>query len=142
MTDKPFVDTNVFVYLFGIVKGARSDHRTEIAEQIVAGGASISVQVLNEFVQVCRKKARLDWDKISGMLELIEQLCAPAVPLTCETHREAVSIARRYGFHFYDSLIIASAIEAGCSVLYSEDLQNGQSIGSIRIENPFLRLKK
>lgn len=142
MSDKVFVDTNVLVYLFGIVKGARSDPRMEIAEQIVAGGASISVQVLNEFVQVCRQKARLDWEKITQILDLIKQLCNPAIPLTRDTHWEAVSIARRYGFHFYDSLIVAAAMEGGCTVLCTEDLQHGQKVGSLRIENPFLNQKK
>lgn len=142
MIDKAFVDTNVLIYLFGVVKNSRGDHESAIAEQIVAQGVSISVQVLNEFVQVCRQKGRLDWGKICPMLELVKQIFDPAVPLTLETHDEAVSIARRYKLHFYDSLIIAAAVQAGCTVLYSEDLQHGQKIGSLRVENPFLSVKK
>jgi predicted nucleic acid-binding protein len=138
MRDKGFVDTNVLVYLFGIVKGSQFAERTAVAEELVAGGATISVQVLNEFVQVCRRKAGLDWDKITSRLELIKQICEPPVPLTLDMHDEAISIARRYKFHFYDSLIIAAATQAGCTVLYSEDLQHGQKIGNLRIENPFL----
>ena len=76
------------------------------------------------------------------MLELIRQLCEPAVPLTRETHEDAVSMARRYKLHFYDSLIIAAAVQAGCTVLYSEDLHHGQKIGNLRIENPFLPRRK
>jgi predicted nucleic acid-binding protein len=142
MTDRAFIDTNVLVYLFGVVKGQRSEVRTAIAEDLVAAGAFISVQVLNEFVQVCRQKGRLDWEKITAILEVIKQLCEPALPLTRDTHDEAVSIARHYKYHFYDALIIASAVQAGCTVLHSEDLQHGQKIGNLRIENPFLHRSK
>ena len=142
MPDKTFVDTNVLVYLFGVVKGQQSDARNSIAEELVAAGTCISVQVLNEFVQVCRQKAHLEWEKITAMLDLIKQICDPILSLTRETHDEAVLIARRYKLHLYDSLIIASAMQAGCTVLYSEDLQHGQKIGSLRIVNPFLSARK
>jgi len=142
MTDKAFIDTNVLIYLFGVVKGQQSQQRAAKAEELVAGGVCISVQVLNEFVQVCRKKGHLDWEKITAMLDLVKQICEPAVSLTRETHEDAVSIAQRYKLHFYDSLIIASAAQSGCTVLFSEDLQHSQKIGNLRIENPFLNGKK
>jgi predicted nucleic acid-binding protein len=142
MADRAFIDTNILVYLFAVDKGQHPDARTAIAEDILGRGALISVQVLNEFVQVCRQKGGLEWERITAMLELIKQLCEPALPLTLETHEEALSIARRYKYRFYDALIIASAAQAGCAVLYSEDLHHGQKIGNLRIENPFLNPKK
>jgi predicted nucleic acid-binding protein len=63
-----------------------------------------------------------------------------ATPLTQETHAAALAISKRYGFRIYDSLIVASAINAGCSTLLTEDLQHGQVIDGLRIENPFLGL--
>jgi predicted nucleic acid-binding protein len=58
--------------------------------------------------------------------------------ITLEIHKEGLRIAQRYGFHIYDSLIVAAAIEAGCSTQYSEDLQDGQIIGPLTIQNPVL----
>jgi predicted nucleic acid-binding protein len=99
----------------------------------------VSVQVLNEFVQVCRRKADLSWDEILRSLQTIKDLCGRAVPITMETHELAVDISRRYRFHIYDSLIVAAAIEARCARLLTEDLQHGQVVEGLRIENPFRR---
>jgi predicted nucleic acid-binding protein len=54
-----------------------------------------------------------------------------------DTHDQALRIAERYGFQIYDSLIVAAALEAGCTTLYSEDMQDGQSIDTLTIRNPF-----
>jgi predicted nucleic acid-binding protein len=59
------------------------------------------------------------------------------VPLTADTHGAALALARDHNFAFYDALIVASAIEAGCDVLYSEDMQHGRAIGGLTIQNPF-----
>jgi predicted nucleic acid-binding protein len=110
----------------------------ETARQIVSQGGIVSVQVLNEFVQVCRRKARMDWDEIVAALGAIESLCGRAVPLTMEIHRSAVELSRRYGFQIYDALILAAAQQAGCATVYSEDMQHGQQVGALKIVNPFL----
>ena len=138
MNDKVFIDTNVLVYAFATVKGSPDDRRIQFAHEILSRGGVISVQVLNEFVQVCRQKARLEWDRVIEALQVIKELCEPAVPITIETHEAAVAISRQYGFHIYDSLILAAAAQAGCEVAYSEDMQHGQMIGSVKIVNPFL----
>lgn len=137
MNAKVFVDTNILVYAFGTKKDPLPDPRIEAAELIVMAGGAISVQVLNEFAQVCSRKAHLGWDQIAGFLEVIKELCAPVVPITIETHEAAVSLSRRYGFSIYDSLILAAAKRAGCTTVFSEDLQHGQVVEGIRIENPF-----
>jgi predicted nucleic acid-binding protein len=81
----------------------------------------------------------MDWDSIEASLQGLRDLCSPASVLTLDTHQAAVKIAKRYGFHIYDSLILASALETACTTLYAEDLQHGQKIGSLTICNPFLK---
>jgi predicted nucleic acid-binding protein len=132
MTAKIFLDTNVIVYAF-----SSNDPRNEKAEALLAAGGVVSVQVLNEFVNVSRRKNRRDWGEIQDALSVLKTLLDPPQPLTMEVHEAAVGIARDYGFHFYDSLIVAAALRAGCSILYSEDLHHGQTIEQLTIHNPF-----
>ena len=63
--------------------------------------------------------------------------CPRVIPVTLEVHQRAIQIARSTGYHFYDSLMLAAAVEGGCTVFYSDDLHHGQAIGSLRIHNPF-----
>jgi predicted nucleic acid-binding protein len=132
MNAKTFLDTNIIVYAF-----TANDARSEKAEALLAAGGVISVQVLNEFVNVSRRKNRRDWGEIQDALSVLKTLLDPPQPLTIEVHEAAIGIARDCGFHFYDSLIVAAALRAGCSVLYSEDLQHGQMIERLTIRNPF-----
>ncbi len=139
MSAKVFLDSNVLVYAFGTKKGSIPDPRTEIAERTVIEGGAISIQVLNEFAQVCSRKVRLGWDEIRGRLETIKELCGPAVPITLDLHEAAVALSSRFGFCIYDSLILAAAKRAGCKTVYSEDMQHGQVVDGVRIVNPFRR---
>jgi predicted nucleic acid-binding protein len=132
MSAEFFFDTTVLIYAV-----ARNDPRAETAEDLLANGGAVSIQVLNEFVSLARRKLRMSWEEVVESLAAIRVLCAAPVALTIDTHDTALDIAQRYGFHIYDSLIVAAAIEAGCTTLYSEDLQHGQTIGSITIRNPF-----
>ena len=138
MNDRVFIDTNVLIYAFATIKGSLPDRRIQLAYEVLSQGGVISVQVLNEFVQVGRQKAHLDWDHLIEALKVIKELCSPAVAITIETHEAAVIISQRYGFRIYDSLILAAAAQAGCEVVYSEDLQHGQVVGGMTIVNPFL----
>ncbi len=138
MSDKVFIDTNVLVCALGGRKQSTPGARIDRAREIVILGGVLSLQVLNEFVQVCRYKAELSWEQILPSLQTIKDLCGRAVPITMETHELAVDISRRYRLHIYDSLIVAGAIEAGCARLLTEDLQHGQVVDGVRIENPFL----
>jgi predicted nucleic acid-binding protein len=88
-------------------------------------------------VDVLRRKLHWNWDRIEGNLTLVEELCGPPVSLTYEVHRSAVEIAKRYELRIYDALIVAAALEAGCATLYSEDMQIGQKVKSLTIQNPF-----
>jgi predicted nucleic acid-binding protein len=95
------------------------------------------VQVLNELVNVARRKLALPWEEINEFLELVRSLCS-IEPLTLETHRKGVYIAEQYGFSIYDSMIVAAALLSGCQVLYSEDMPDGQRIDDqLQISNPF-----
>ena len=133
MSGKAFIDTNVLVYA-----AIKNDPRSAQAEKLLAVESVVSVQVLNEFVSVARRRFQMPWEDVRVALQWIQILCPDPVPLTVETHNEAVRIAEQYGYGFYDSLIVAAALDAGCSALYSEDMQNGQVIdGNLTIHNPF-----
>ena len=97
----------------------------------------MSVQVLNEFVNVARRKLKREWDAIRQALDTIRIVLDPPLPISVDLHLDALTIAERYGFNVYDSLIISAAKQAGCSVLYTEDLQDGQVIEGVRVHNPF-----
>lgn len=129
----PFLDTNVLLYA-----ALQQDARSEAARGLLAQGGVISVQVLNEFVAVARRKLRYPWPEIRQALAAIRTLCRPPRPLDLATHEAALALAERYGFSLYDALIVAAALEAGCATLLSEDLQHGQMIdGRLTIRNPF-----
>lgn len=134
MSGRPFFDTNVLGYIIG-----QQDQRTETAETLLAAGGVVSVQVLNELAAVARRKLGMSWEEITEALAAIRVLCSAPVPLTVATHDAALRIASRYGFHIYDALVVATALDAECTTLYSEDLQTDQIIdGMLTIRNPFI----
>jgi predicted nucleic acid-binding protein len=133
MSDRVFFDTNVLVYTIG-----QHDERTPAAEALLARGGLISAQVLNEFASVAHRKLRMSWPEITDALGAIRILCPSPIPITAELHDAAMRLAAQHGFHIYDALIVAAALEGGCATLYTEDLQAGQVIDSrLTIRNPF-----
>jgi predicted nucleic acid-binding protein len=81
----------------------------------------------------------MPWPEIADALTAIRTLCPKPAALTLETHEQALGLTSRYGFHIYDALIVAAALQADCRELYTEDLQDGQVIdGRLTIRNPFL----
>jgi predicted nucleic acid-binding protein len=133
MSDKAFLDTNIFVYAV-----AQNDPRSQDAEKLIAAGGKISVQVLNEFAAVVRRKTKMPWNEVQLALESIEVLCPGPLPITLATHNRALAIAETYEYGVYDALIVASALDAECTILYSEDMQDGQVIDRrLKIRNPF-----
>jgi len=132
MSARTFFDTTVLVYAF-----AQDAHKTPIAEELLSRGGIISVHILNEFVSVARRKLGMSWKEIADAVAAIRVLCEPPVPITIETHEEALRIAQRYKYHIYDSLVVAAAIQSNCAVLLSEDMHSSQKIGSLTIHNPF-----
>jgi predicted nucleic acid-binding protein len=132
MNGEPFFDTNVLIYAFG-----QEDLRSQIARDLLQRGGVIGVQVLNEFVAIVRRKLGFSWGEGSEALAAIHVFCPSVIPLTVETHERALHIAQRYGYQIYDALMIAAALAAGSSTLYTEDLQDGQRIEDVTICNPF-----
>jgi len=126
-----FFDTNILVYAFLDVE------KRPRALELLSEGGIISVQVLNEFTNVARKKHGRTWLEIEAALEAIHDRLAHVVSITTQTHAAAIVLARDHGFAFYDALIVAAAIEAGCDTLHSEDMQDGRMIGGLTIRNPF-----
>ena len=133
MNAKAFLDANIIIYAF-----SSNDPRRDKAEALLHAGDIISVQVLNEFVNVSRRKIHRDWDEIQDALTILRALLDPPQPLTIDTHEVAIGVAREYGFGFYDALVVAAALRAGCPMLYSEDLHAGQVIERLTIHNPFV----
>jgi predicted nucleic acid-binding protein len=128
---KAFFDTNVIVYAFLDIE------KRERALDALSIGGCISTQVLSEFTHVARYKRKREWQEIKLALEVIRFQFPQIQPLTAETHARGVALAERYSLSFYDSMIVAAALEAGCDTLLSEDMQSGLKIGSLMIINPF-----
>ena len=129
---KRFFDTNLLLYLFSASPG-----KADAVEELLAQGGFASVQVLNEFAAVARRKMKMSFADISESLDALTSILQ-VVPLTLDTHRQGLAIAERYGFSVYDSMIVAAALEAGCDQLFTEDLQHSQKIAnSLRVVNPF-----
>ena len=133
MPVKAFFDTNVLIYAV-----AENDSRSTRAEELLAAGGILSVQILNEFVSVARRKISMSWNEITEALTAFLVLCPSPLPITVETHETARKIAETHGYSIYDALVVAAALEAGCTILYSEDLHAGQTInGQLTVRNPF-----
>jgi predicted nucleic acid-binding protein len=132
MSAKRFLDTNILIYAF-----SNDGEKTERAVAILAAGGYISVQVLNEFANVCRNKLKLDWTEIEERLAVVKTLAKEVAPLTVASHEEAVELARDHGFSFYDALIVATAQGLGCTHLLTEDMQHRRALGALTIEDPF-----
>jgi predicted nucleic acid-binding protein len=128
----PFFDTNVLVYAFLDV-----EKRGRALETLTQGGV-ISAQVLNEFTHVAHRKRRRSWPEIEAALAVIRDWFRDIAPITSATHAAAVTLARDHSLAFYDALILAAAIEAGCETLYSEDFQHGRRFGDLTVVNPFV----
>ncbi len=126
-----FFDTNVILYLLD--DGAKADR----AAGLLAGGGLISVQVLNETLVNCIRKAGMSWQEAGDFLGGIRALCE-VVDLTPAIHDVGRALGERYGFSVYDAMIVAAALLAGCERLWSEDMQDGLLVeGRLRIINPF-----
>lgn len=127
------IDTNIAFYAFS------DDPKNEIALVILEAGPCISVQLLNEFVNVSRRKRKLAWTEIEVSLLAIKSLVATIRPVDIDVHHRGFDIAEKYQLSVYDSMIIAAALLDGCDTLYSEDMQHGLIIDdTLTIIDPFL----
>jgi predicted nucleic acid-binding protein len=129
---RSFLDSNVVLYL------ASGDHaKADRAEELVAEGGTVSVQVLNEIANVSRRKMGMSWVETRNFLLMIRGLLT-VEPITIEIHDAGIDLAERYRLSVYDAMIVSAALFAECDMLLSEDLQDGLLIkGRLRIVNPF-----
>ncbi|MDV7200183.1 PIN domain-containing protein [Roseovarius sp. 10] len=129
-----FFDTNIILYLL------EEGEKAEIATGLLQKRGVISVQVLNEALANCRRKAGMSWEEAGAFLKGVRYFC-DICDVTVETHDLGLALAARYQFSVYDAMIVAAALSAGCTTLYSEDLQHGMVIAdSLQIVNPFQAL--
>jgi predicted nucleic acid-binding protein len=126
-----FFDTNVVAY-FASTDAAKAKRSGELLR---AGGV-ISVQVLNEFASLARRKYALAWPSIRTVLAAVRSTCT-VTELTVTTHELALALAERHQLNVYDGMIVAAAQLAGCRTLYSEDMHDGLVIDQLTIRNPF-----
>ncbi len=127
-----FFDSNILLYAleYGSSKNAR-------AKTLIDAGGTVSVQVLNEFIDVAKRKGALPLpDIIEALAALTDSMAV--VPLTEEVHKRGVEIALATNFRIYDACIIAAAELSGCDVLYTEDMNHGQRVGRVTLRNPFM----
>ena len=129
---KAFFDTNVLLYLL-----SGDATKADRAEEVIASGGVISVQVLNEFASVTTRKLGMSWVEVHEILSHVRAVCR-VEPITEEIHDRGLLLSERYGFAVYDAMIVASALLAQCTTLCSEDMQDGQVIDDqLAIRNPF-----
>ncbi len=129
---REFIDTNIVVYAF------TDDPRSERALALLGKGCMISVQVLNEFANVARRKLGMSWAEVDDASASIRTLCPTILPLDIDTHLLAMDIAKRHKLSVFDALVIAAALQGGCETLWSEDMHHGLMIEDrLRISNPF-----
>ncbi|HEV2917238.1 MAG TPA: PIN domain-containing protein [Candidatus Babeliales bacterium] len=135
MKDKKiFIDTNILIYAYS------SDEisKKHIVDTIIYNGnAIISTQVINEFINVMRKKRKITFDKLTNVVQEFSSLFSIA-SINIQTIEQALKIAQKYNFSYFDSLMLSSALECSCSIIYTEDMHHEQIIeNKLIIKNPF-----
>lgn len=132
---RPFIDTNIIIYL------ASGDIRkADRSEEILAAGGVLSVQVLNEYVSVARRKLALSWEETREVIAAVKSACE-IVPLSVQAQATAMRLSEMSQISIYDASIVAAALEAGCDTLWSEDMQHWQKFETLSIVNPYRSLK-
>ena len=132
MTERVFFDSNVLLYML-----SEDMDKANRAEVLLAGGGTISVQVLNEMSNAAIRKLGMSWSQVGTLLEPVRALCR-IEPLTEATYDLGAELAARYRLSVYDAMIVAAALLAGADTLYSENMHDGLRIeGQLRIRNPF-----
>ena len=138
MQDKVFLDTNIIVYLYSIDE---DDKRDVSFEFVNSTDCVTSIQAMNEASNVWFRKHKLSKNEIVKYLDEIESICEDVMLVRRKTINFAMEIKDRYGYSFFDCLMLASAIEANCTLILTEDMQDGQIIdGTLKITNPFNRV--
>lgn len=134
-----FLDTNILIYAFDTSTGEKYQRASKLLEELwVEENGCISIQVLQEFYVNVTRKALQALEPVQAAT-IIRDLSNWKVhrPVT-EDVLAAISIQQKYQISFWDAMIVRSAKESNCKILYSEDLSNRQNYGGVRVSNPFL----
>jgi predicted nucleic acid-binding protein len=135
MSDKIFIDSNIFLYAFSTLDSKKQLRAKDI---VLASNSVISAQVVNEVSSNLLKKLKLGEGHVNGfVMDCYERYAV--VNFSKSLFLAATHLRQSHTVSYYDSLIVAAAIEANCDVLYSEDMAHNQLMGgSVRVVNPFL----
>jgi predicted nucleic acid-binding protein len=130
-----FLDTNILLYAAS--KKAVEQEKRKVARELLArDGVGLSVQVLAEFYVNAISKLKLPEEQVLRVLEKLRRY--PVLPVDEVVFWSALEIRKRYGISYWDSAILAAAIELGCGTVFSEDLSDGQSYAGVKVVNPFV----
>ena len=133
MNDKFFIDSNIFLYAFSDKDLSKQD----ISVKIITQNQTISTQVLNEVSNNMIKKLNFSNKEIEKFISSCYEMYS-IIEFSKEIFIEASTIRDKYNISYYDSLIVSSAINSMCDILYSEDMQHNQKIKNLTIMNPFI----
>jgi predicted nucleic acid-binding protein len=135
MSGRAFIDTNIFIYLYADAERDKQKISRTVVDQ--AHECVTSTQILNEISNVMIKKWHMPRETVQSVHNDIQQI-GTLVYITEDTIRKAVDLHFRHGFSYYDCLMLASALDSDCAVIYTEDMNNGQIIDDrLKIVNPF-----
>jgi predicted nucleic acid-binding protein len=135
MSGKAFLDTNILIYLYSDKEPDKREAAYRILEQY---DCISSLQIFNEASNVWFKKFGWYGDKITKHLDNIELVCDNVLTVERSTINKAIELKDLYKFSYYDSLMLASALEGKCSIIFTEDMNDGQVIEKVlKITNPF-----
>jgi len=136
MKDKVFLDTNILIYSYSEDEVEKQNIAIELLA-VYAENIVISKQVINELINVLFKKFKLSSEDIENTILELDNFI-PIVDFDITTQIKALRLKNKYNFQYYDALIVATALENGCTILYSEDMQHNQTIeNTLTIVNPF-----
>lgn len=130
-----FLDTNILLYAASSAE-AEQHKRSRARDLLARDGGGLSVQVQAEFYVNATTKFKLPHDQVVKILESLDAY--PVAAISEAVFWSALQIKARYQLSYWDSAIIAAAVELGCHTVYSEDLNNGQIYAGVRVVNPFV----
>ena len=136
MTARCFADTNILLYA-GSNDPADADKKKIARELLASEDIGLSAQVLQEFIAAATAKKRLAIDATEAKATIIALLEYPVTPITAKLVLQALNIKTRYQISYWDAAIVAAALQLGCEIIYSEDLNDGQDYGGVVVRNPF-----
>ena len=138
MSDRAFLDTNVLIYFYS---ENEANKRVAAYDLLNSHNCVTSIHAMNETSNVWLKKFKWSSAKVKEHMDNIELVCDEILPIQRNVIDTAIDIKERYGYSYYDSLMLSSALEGGCDAIFTEDMSDGQIInGRLKIVNPFSAL--